>query len=89
MDGSELTNISSSLALLANKHLTGTFCLYVYGNTFHAEDCERSYPCGVCRIGPKQHYYLKGLEDSKTGSGGAFDSLFYFDGYKNEKPLFR
>ena len=61
----------------------------MYGKTLQAGDCESSLPCGVCQIYNKQKYYLKGLADSETGSGGNFDSTFYLDGYKNEKPLFR
>ena len=86
----ETENPPKPLKELAKKHSNGRHCIYVYGETFHVHECEKVYPCGVCRINKIQTtYYLKGLDDSATGDGGMFDSVFYFDGYRNEKPLFR
>ena len=82
-------NAPRLLKEISKKYSNGIYCVYVYGETLQVHDCEKVYPCGVCRIDNKQTYYLKGLDDSATGDGGTFDSLFYFDGYRNEKPLFR
>ena len=77
------------LAKLAEKHSSGSFCVYAYGKTVQTDECAHSYPCGVCKIHNKQTYYLKGLANSETGIGGEFDSQFHLDGYKDEKPIFR
>ena len=83
-----IVNPPKPLKALAANNPSGKFCVFIYGKTLQVQSCDRVYPCGVCRVNNEQNYYLKGLDDSVTGVGGDFDSEYYFDGYKNEKPLF-
>ena len=85
----EAESIPAPLGRLAGEHPSGIFCVYAYGRTLIAHDCNDNYPCGVCRIKRKHTYYLKGLTNGKKGFGSWFDPQFYLDGYKNEHPLFR
>ena len=80
---------SEELEKLLHKHQNENVCIYAYGKEILADECEQSYPCGVCRIEKKKMYYLKGLKASMTGDEGLFDSQYYLDGYKNGRPMFR
>ena len=83
------SSYSEELGVILQKHQNEIVCIYAYGTEILAGDCDQSYPCGVCRIGKKKMYYLKGLKASMTGDEGLFDSQYYLDGYKNGRPMFR
>ena len=61
-------------------------CAYFFGKKFVESQCQRKYPCGICKFPQAKLLYLKGLCEYGYD---VFDFQYYVYGLQNVRPYFK
>ena len=61
-------------------------CAYFYGSQFYNSNCQKKFPCGICKVPQGKLINLKGFCEYAYD---IFDFQFYVYGLQNARPYFK